>query len=243
MSLKMNIPGPQNGRYYTRDDPGMDKYRPAWDTLKANGFVNNPNLTERDQIYLRGIQGTWKVKQEHWADRGYSFQIMLIWDQDRIWGSFDFGVYKGILMVDHGPECEPPEFSGEQEDDEEDDAESGDDEAGYYGPDPIYFDFTWKGTSSQMPDTIINNPLITKGKIVFGHCDISGYFESMDFIGLPDGRCNFVGRSLPGPRRVSRNLQSFIDDWNDLEYFGEDEKVREAPSSVANVSSGQPEHT
>ena len=103
-SLNMSNSSPQNGRPSRYNDPAMEKYRSGWDTLHANRFVNNPNLSEYDRIYLRGIQGTWKVKQERWADLGYSFQIMLIWDQDRIWGAFDFGPYKGILMVNHGPE-------------------------------------------------------------------------------------------------------------------------------------------
>lgn len=230
----MSLPPPQNGKHYTQDDPAMDRYRSVRDTLKANGFVNNPNLSEYDQIYLHSIQGTYKVKQEHWADLGYSFQIMLVWDQDRIWGVFDFGSYKGVLMVDHGPEREPPEWSRNRDDDE-----AGDDEA---AP-PVYYDFTWKGTCSQMPDTIINNPLITKGKIEFGVSRIRGFFEGMFGAGLPGECCSFDGTPLFGPRRVPRSLQSFIDGWNDLEYFGEDETVRLAPSSVGNVSQGQIEHT
>lgn len=208
--------------------PTMNKYLPARETLDANGFVNNPNISESDQCYLRDIQATYKVQQEHWADHGYSFQIMLIWDQDRIWGAFDLGFYKGVLVVDHGPNRLPPERSREQEGDQ----------AGNEQADPIYYDFTWRGTCSQIPDTAINNPLITKGKIEFGRfSSIRGYFEGMFGIGLPDGRCDFDGMPLRGPRRVPRNLQSFIDDWNDLNYFGEDETTRPAPPSVAGVSS------
>jgi hypothetical protein len=244
----MSTPPPQNGTHYTLNDPAMDKYRPARDTLMANGFVNNPDLSEYDRIYLRGIQGTWKVKQKHWAGQGYSFQIMLIWDQDRIWGSFDLGYYKGVLMVDHGPQREPPEFSveqgdDEQGDDEQEDDEREDDEREEDEADPIYFDFTWRGTCSQLPDTVINNPLITKGKIEFGSTSISGYFEGMSGIGLPNERCDFDGRTLFGPRRVPRDLQSFIDDWNDLNFFGEDETVRPVPNSGADSSSDQSGHT
>ncbi|ETS76201.1 hypothetical protein PFICI_11588 [Pestalotiopsis fici W106-1] len=217
----MANPRPQNGNYYTQTDPAMDKYRPAWDTLKANSFVNNPSLSDRDRIYLRSIQGTYKVKLEHLADRGHGFQMMLVWDYDRIWGVFDFGSYKGVLMVDHGPDREPPEFSRDVDSDEEDEA----------GPDPIYFDFTWRGTSSHMPDTIINNSLITKGKIAFGTSEISGYFEGPIADGRPEGRCNFHGQPPFGPRRVPRNLESFIDDWNELNIFEEDESFRPEPTS------------
>lgn len=229
----MSIHPPQNGSYYTKNDPAMDKYRPAWDTLKANSFVNDPNLSEFDRIYLRGIQGTWKVKQEIRADHGYSSQIMLIWDHDRIWGAFNFGAFKGILMVDHGPQHEPFKFPQEQYDAkvEDNDRKS------------IYHDFVWRGRCTYMPDTIINNPLITKGKIEFGSTWICGYFEGMDGNGLqiPNIRRDFDGNALFGPRRVPRNLQSFIDDWNDLGILEEDEKVRLAASSGANKLSSYTE--
>lgn len=217
----MANPPPQNGKYHTPTDPAMDKYRPARDTLMANTFVNNPNLSDLDRIYLRGIQGTYKVKLEPWADRGHVFQIMLVWDYDRIWGSFDFGSYKGTLQVDHGPDREPPEFCREDDSDEDEEIE----------PEPTYFDFTWRGTCSHMPDTIINNSLITKGKIAFGPCDISGYFEGPIADGNPAGRCNFDGEPLRGPRRVARTLQSFVDDWNELNVLEDDETVRQEPQS------------
>lgn len=216
---------PQNGSYYTQTDPAMDKYRPAWDTLKANSFVNDPNLSEFHRVYLGGIQGTWKVKQENWANQGYSFQIMLIWDHDRIWGAFDLGFYKGVLMVDHGPKREPSEFSDEQYGEVEGNE-----------PEPIYYDFTWRGTCTEIPDTLINNSLITKGKIEFGTTWIRGYFEGMYGIGLANGRCDFDGKSIYGPRRVPRNLQSFIDDWNDMAVFEEEETVRLVPSSGAVIA-------
>ncbi|KAK7755925.1 hypothetical protein SLS62_002212 [Diatrype stigma] len=196
----------------------MGKFRPAWKTLEENEFVNNPDLSEYDRIYLRGIQSTYKVKQEHWADRGYVFQIRLVWDQDRIWGDFDFGPYKGILMVDHGPEREPPEWSGQQGGDGYDEAE--DDGA-------IYFDFTWRGV--KRPSTTINNPQIAKGKIEFGSSWISGYFEGMPGAGLPDGRRYFDGNPEWGPPRVPRSLQSFVREWNSLDSSAEDETVRQAP--------------
>ncbi|KAM0815668.1 hypothetical protein AB5N19_01467 [Seiridium cardinale] len=227
----MSIPPLPNGSHHAQTDPAIDRYQPARETLEANTFVNDPRLSDLDRIYLQGIQGTWKLKQEHWADRGYTFSLMCIWDQDRIWGAFDLGFYKGILMVEHGPHREPPEFSAEDEDSDTDNDVMEDDDAEDDERDPIYYDFTWRGTCSQIPDTAINNPLITKGKIEFGTTWISGYFEGMGGIGLPGGRCDFDCQNVFGPRRVPRDLQSFVDDWNDLNYFGEDETVRQVPSS------------
>ena len=141
-------------------------------------------------------------------------------------------------MVNHGPEREPPEWSMGQGDDDSNDSYDEDDEA-EDGPaaDPIYFDFEWRGTCSGMPDVVLNNPLITKGKIEFGTTHISGFFEGMS--GPSGERCDFDGEALWGPRRVPRTLQSFIDDWNDFNYFGEDETVRPAPSSITEGSSSQ----
>ncbi|SPQ22407.1 cc63b16b-cc70-4071-bbb1-0c1060474dd4 [Thermothielavioides terrestris] len=215
-------PPPQNGRYYTQSDPAMEKYQAAWASLRSNSYVNNPSLSEDDRIYLHGIQGTYKVKLASRTGWVHGFQMMLIWDYDRIWGAFDLGTFKGILMVDHGPQREPPEFW--------------DDEAELPS-----FDFTWRGTCTQMPDAVFNNPLITKGKITFGSRNISGHFEGM----ATDATCKFEGEAQFGPQRVGRSLQSFIDEWNEYEFFGEDETIRQPPAgetvdSTADAQAGTP---
>ncbi|KAI9149895.1 hypothetical protein HJFPF1_09641 [Paramyrothecium foliicola] len=185
-------------------DPALVRDHSAWNTLKANSFVNNPDLSELDRVYLRGIQGTWAVKFEPLADRVYSSEL--------------FGTYQGAMMVDHGPEREPSEPSAEEEDDG----------AEHDQGNPIYYDFTWRGTSSDIPNTILNNSLLTKGKIEFGHPYISGYFGGLD---QDHPRYHFDGNPLWGPRRVARTLQSLVDDWNRLRVFGGEETIRQAPSS------------
>ncbi|KUI60962.1 hypothetical protein VP1G_08167 [Cytospora mali] len=137
---------PQNGRFYTQDDPAMDIYRDAWATLKANTHVNNPALSELDRIYLRGIQTTYKVKVDRFPRNGFKYQMMFIWDYDRIWGSFDFGSVKGMLMVDHGPDEEPPEYEGYQASEEEENDQESDQER-----DLIYYDFIWRGRTTTIP--------------------------------------------------------------------------------------------
>ncbi len=69
-------PPPQNGRYYTRSDPAMEKYQAAWASLDSNSYVNHPSLSENDRIYLRGIQGTYKVNLACRTGRVYGFQMM-----------------------------------------------------------------------------------------------------------------------------------------------------------------------
>lgn len=221
----MADPRPQNLKYRNKKDPVMDKYRPARKALNANSFVNNPELSEDDRIYLRGIQATYRVERKHFPDYGHRFQIMLIWDYDRIWGSFDFGICKGILMVDPGPKGEPAEFSAPAEY-----SKKGEDE--YVS---IYHDFTWRGTCSHSPNVTLNNTYLTKGKIEFGLEEVSGYFE-----GIPQNEpFSFEGPIIPGPRRISRNLQSFIDEWNSLSVYQQLDSPRPDPCLEASARVGR----
>jgi hypothetical protein len=210
-------------------NPALDKYRAARTSLEENTFINNSSRSRDDLIYLRGIQSMWKVKLHHLDSKGFVYQMMLIWDYDCIWGTFNLGAYKGVLMADHGPDHEPPSL--------DDSDESGDDNT-----DPVCFDFTWRGTCTGMPNTVLNNPLITRGKIEFGSSWISGYFEGMMGSGLPDSRCDFEGNRPWGPARVPRNLQSFIDEWNDLNVFDEEESIRLPPRIGIGASSTGPGH-
>lgn len=73
---------PQNGRFYTQDDPAMDIYRDAWTTLAANTHVHNPALDKFDESYLQCIQGTYKVQLAGFPKHGFNYTMMLIWDHD-----------------------------------------------------------------------------------------------------------------------------------------------------------------
>lgn len=189
--------------------PVKEKYHAALASLRENTFVNDPTLSESDRICRSNIQGTWRVQQTHRSSQGYCSQIMLVWDCDRIWGSFDLGSYKGVLMVDHGPRHGFPEGDVS----------------------PVYSDFTWRGTCSSLSDVLFNRPLIMKGKIELTDIFIRGYFEGMMSVGLPDDRCDFEGVPLRGPRLVPRTVQSFIDEWNTHKEFEADESLRLPPTA------------
>lgn len=131
-------------------------------------------------------------------------------------------------MVDHGPDKEPPDYHQSYE--EEAEGEDGGNDA---EPVPIYLDFTWRGRTTTMPDsdepdTLLNNPLITKDKIELTGCEISGYFEGMPG---PAEHYKFEGMPFRGPRRVPRGLPSFIDECNDMSVFEDDVTVRLPPSN------------
>jgi hypothetical protein len=136
---------------------------------------------------------------------------LLVWDYDRIWGSFNFGAYNGMLMVDHGPQSEPPNgFVGSENDDDQD---QGDDDEDQGPREPVYFDFTWRGYHTANPNILYSNPDLTKGRIAFDTVHIRGFFKLMG--GGPDYCQPFEGGAQWGPRRVPRSLESFIDEWNE----------------------------
>ena len=170
----------------------MEKYLAAWTSLNENTFVNDPTLSVVDRGYLHGIQGTWRVRKPDWSIQSHDLQIMLVWDYDRIWGSFDLVDYKGILMVDHGPRHEPPEQRSS----------------------PAYCNFTWREKCTRNHSALINTPLVAKGKIELGSSWIRGYFDGMT--DEDSDHRHFEGKPSMGPRRAPRSVQSFIDEWNKL---------------------------
>ena len=161
---------------YGPNAPGMEKYLAAWTSLNENTFVNDPTLSVVDRGYLHGIQGTWRVKKPDWSIQSHELQIMLVWDYDHIWGSFDLVDYKGILMVDHGPRHEPPEQRSS----------------------PAYCNFTWRGKCTRNHSALINTPLVTKGKIELGSSWMRGYFDGMT--DEDSDHRHFEGKPLMGLR-------------------------------------------
>ena len=132
---------------------------------------------------------------------------MLRWDYNRLWGSFEFGFFQGILLIDPAPNAEILKES------------------------KTYL-FEWRGTSPGVPDTIFNNALLTNGEIELGEVGkIRGHFNAM----LGEDRCEFHGKTPFGPALVARSLQSFVDEWNDYNFLGDDETIR-LPSVVKDDS-------
>jgi hypothetical protein len=137
---------------------------------------------------------------------------MLIWDHNRLWGSFQFDFFKGVLLIDPGP-VEVLEQ-------------------------PKSYPFTWRGTSLMMPDTHLNSPLNT-GEIRMGgnRGDIRGHFDTTAAGLLAGDRYEFNGYPLLSPCRVPRSLQSFIDEWDKYAFSEENETVRLLPGSKNNLKS------
>ena len=212
-------------------------YEAAAQSLRNNQHIKNMVFHDNDyfRIRMRQIQGTYKVQQEHWPAQGYGFRIRLIWDHDRLWGTFELGFFKGVFLVDPGPGQEHFEADDEYHyqhaaDDEEsrsatqdEDEDENEDEREVAAS--REYPLEWRGTSTQTPDTLFHSPL-TVGKIRFGLNEIWGHFEMMPGIGLPDHRCEFHGKQPFGPALVSVSIQDVIDEWNDHGAFCDDEAPR-----------------
>jgi hypothetical protein len=79
-------------------------YEAAAQSLRDNKHMNNMVFYDeylRDRI--RRIQHTYKVKQDYWPNQGFGFQIRLIWDHDRLWGTFQLGFFNGVFLIGPGP--------------------------------------------------------------------------------------------------------------------------------------------
>ena len=176
-------------------------------SLRNNRYLQNLDVSDEDLIAITQIQSVYKIQQSHWAHLRYGFRIMLIWDHDRIWGSFELGFFNGILLVDPGPSVDSLKT----------------------------YPFTWRGTSTETPDAIFNSHMTT-GEIVLGETgNINGHFDAMLGVGLPENRCYFTGRRIPGPPVVPRSLESFIGEWNDCACSLFDLE-NEVPRSLADVN-------
>ena len=220
---------------------------------------------------MRCFQATYKVKQLHWPNQGHGFRMRLIWDHNRLWGTFELGCFTGVLLIDPGPgqdhfrdedeyqhewqqkqarsrwgvgrgaslvedqreQNRTSEHVSQNDDDEsqsQDQFEVEDEDQDEENPSPSEereYPFTWRGTSTETPDTLFHSPL-TVGKIRFGSNEIWGHFDAMLGVGLPNGRCDFHGKRPLGPAIVALSIPGVVDTWNEHGIFCDDEVPRQS---------------
>lgn len=71
-------------------DSYVEQYKAAAKSLKANEYLANlPAFMVSNETVdkLRGIQATYKCRQQHRLDLGYNFLLVTVWDHDRLWVS------------------------------------------------------------------------------------------------------------------------------------------------------------
>lgn len=231
--------------------PNMIKCLASNKSKRENDHINA--MIFQDEYYrdrMRNIQATYKVKQENLPGLGYSSRIQLIWDHNRLLGTFKLDVFEGSLLIDPGPDqdhfkadIEYSKFHEARAKDKQSDEESGDDnddDDADYGDDEIAstreYRFKWRGTNPKIPLKTFNSAF-TVGKIRFGNGKIWGHFEAMSGVGLPGGRCDFHGRIPHGPCLVDMSIKEFIDRWNGYAEIEEDEEPRSpTPRSMTALS-------
>ena len=226
--------------------PDLSLYEASRNSLRNNKHISSMIFyDEYYQVRMRQIQATYKVRQAHWSSQGYSYRILLIWDHDRLWGTFDLGFFKGVFLVDPGPgqdhfqadddyDHEHLNENGSQDEDEQGDEYVHEDNH-IYTSESREYPLVWRGTSTQMPHNVFYS-CTTVGKIRFGQNEIWGHFEEMLGVGLPEGRCEFHGKTPFGPNLVPISIQEVIDDWNNHGIFCDDEAPRSPSPNVDNPS-------
>ncbi|CAD6447048.1 2146baa4-320f-46d1-860e-117774cd1eae-CDS [Sclerotinia trifoliorum] len=239
---------PKSDKY---DLPNMANCLAANKSRRENEHINA--MVFHDEYYrerMRNIQATYKVKQDNSPGLGYTSRIRLIWDHDRLLGTFDLDVFNGSFVIDPGPgqdhfkaDVEYSKFHEALAKDKESSEESADDDDDG-GDDEIAatkeYRFKWRGTNAKIPHKSFNSAF-TIGKIRFGNGKIWGHFEAMSGVGYPGGRCEFHGKIPHGPCLVDMSVQEFIDKWNGYAETEEDEIPR-SPTPRSTIAKSPSEH-
>ncbi|KAJ0424964.1 hypothetical protein BJY00DRAFT_275666 [Aspergillus carlsbadensis] len=181
----------------------LDVYELARETRSRNSWLKD---YEYDLSQLKNIQCTWEVQLTRFPDVGFAFRIYLLWDYDRLWGVFNLGHTKGVMLIDPG-------FRLSSSDD-----------------DPQQLSFTWRGVRVNDPETCICDPSIAKGEIWMNPCrrKLAGYFDHIAGNGMAGGgRCEFRGKPTFGPAVVPYSLDDVLDEWDQYGPPGEVEDIRQ----------------
>jgi hypothetical protein len=183
--------------------PWRARFPNSIDTLRENEYLNALDVPIIEKLALQRIQSVYRVRVPQWPQVGYGYRMMLIWDHNRLWGSFELGSFEGIMVIDPGPSKDVP----------------------------MAYSFRWRGTSTKTPNTVFNSAWTT-GEILLGATGrLKGHFDAMLGVGLPYGRCDFTAKCEMGPAVVPRALHSFVEEWNRLATSNEREAIRSPPSS------------
>jgi hypothetical protein len=213
----MSLPNPKTGAMISNEEYDPQVHHTAEETLLSNNHINN--LVFHDDHFrdrMRQIQAKYNVKHYHCSDKGYCFQIQLLWDHDRLWGKFQFKYFKGVFLVNPGPGqnhfhadeeyCQLKQYlywEGEQEPATQREPTSATWE----------YPFIWRGTST-LHSNVLNSPS-NVGKIRFGFRDISGHFDGMPSMNLQGDRCEFHGKHSIEDALVPVSVQDIIDEWHE----------------------------
>ncbi|KAL4873623.1 hypothetical protein BDV12DRAFT_159329 [Aspergillus spectabilis] len=170
----------------------LDIHESAMQSQEENSWLKDWKYN-LDQ--LKTVQCTWKVELTSFPETGYAFRIYLLWDYDRLWGVFNLGHTKGVMLVDPGPRLSSSSDGLQQ------------------------LSFIWRGVLTNDLDTyVFCDESISKGEIWIHPCHktLSGYFDFIAGNGMAGGeRCHFRGKPRFGPPVVPYSLEDVVDEWNE----------------------------
>ncbi|CAD6446957.1 e296eda9-840d-4efa-bc61-c1e34c6a344f-CDS [Sclerotinia trifoliorum] len=147
----------------------------------------------------------------------YTSRIRLIWDHDRLLGTFDLDVFNGSFVIDPGPGQDHFKADVEYSKFHEALAKIKN------RVKRVSFQMAWN--KCKIPHKSFNSAF-TIGKIRFGNGKIWGHFEAMSGVGYPGGR---------------HVCSKFIDKWNGYAETEEDEIPR-SPTPRSTIAKSPSEH-
>ncbi|KAF7161367.1 hypothetical protein CNMCM5623_006981 [Aspergillus felis] len=157
--------------------------------FKHNDHLCNLSISEADVIAMQLFQGTYRLEISELPHQ--ECRMTLIWDYDRLWGCFDIGVWKGLMLIDPGPR---------------DNSRTS-------------YSFAWRGVCENEPEVAYDNEGITIGEITLGgKGPVSGCFKGMAVADFPDDKCDFKAERELGPPMVPWPVETFVADWNYLQH-------------------------
>ena len=177
--------------------------------MRKNEHINS--MLFYDEYFrdcMRQIQNTYQI--------GANNEIELIWDHDRLWGTFRLPSFKGVFLIDPAPGQDHFQADDEYNQkcrDQEIEAQDEDEDVYQYESRSREYSLVWRGTCLKNPEVLLCSKL-NVGKICFGSGEISGHFDGMMGVGLPHGRSIFYGEPQFGPAVVSHSIRDVIDIWN-----------------------------
>ncbi|EAW09067.1 uncharacterized protein ACLA_078150 [Aspergillus clavatus NRRL 1] len=164
------------------------QYPPAPMPFKHNDFLHSLPISEADLIEMQLFQSTYRLAIR---DHDHASTLRLVWDYDRLWGCFDLGVWKGVMLIDPGPR---------------DNTTSS-------------YRFAWRGICEREPDVLFDKEDFAYGEISLGGPGpLYGFFKGMVCAGFADNQCDFKAERELGPAMVPWPVETFVADWNYLRY-------------------------
>jgi hypothetical protein len=158
-------------------------------TFKHNDYLHNLSISEADVIAMQLFQGTYRLEIGELPHQ--ECQMTLLWDYDRLWGCFDIGVWKGLMLIDPGPRDNTRKS----------------------------YSFAWRGVCENEPEVAYDNEGITIGDITLGgKGPVSGCFRGMAVADFPDDKCDFTAVREVGAPMVPWPVETFVADWNYLQH-------------------------